>query len=139
MTNKDSKVARDKPSPMLNGAAVGHADDVKFPSLPAGSWGRIQKISWINSFFCTAILAVTPVSVFWTYASCAHYRCSLSGPLYDPDFGWDKALPAPTVKGGMVYAGWIVFQGLLYALLPGRIGYGQRTPAGYLLPYKVFP
>jgi len=31
----------------------------------------------------------------------------------------------------------LVFQGVLYALVPAEIGYGQRTPAGYLLPYKV--
>jgi hypothetical protein len=32
---------------------------------------------------------------------------------------------------------WIVFQGLLYRYLPSKIGYGQRTPAGYLLSYKA--
>nr|CAG8538042.1 359_t:CDS:10 [Entrophospora candida] len=30
-------------------------------------------------------------------------------------------------------------KGLLYAFLPAKIGYGQQTPAGHILPYKVFP
>nr|CAG8628631.1 10273_t:CDS:2 [Entrophospora candida] len=28
-------------------------------------------------------------------------------------------------------------KGLLYAFLPAKIGYGQQTPAGHILPYKV--
>ncbi|KDQ20237.1 hypothetical protein BOTBODRAFT_125802 [Botryobasidium botryosum FD-172 SS1] len=107
-------------------------------SKAAGSqWGRAEAVSWANSLACIFLLAATPTSAFWTYAACAHYKCALSGPIYDEHLTWDKVFPAPTLKGALVYVGWLVFQGLLYAFLPGKIGYGQRTPAGYLLPYKV--
>lgn len=46
-------------------------------------------------------------------------------------------LPRPTMQGFALYFGWVLFQGLLYAFVPGKIGYGQRTPAGLLLPYNV--
>ncbi|THC93032.1 hypothetical protein EYZ11_007486 [Aspergillus tanneri] len=35
------------------------------------------------------------------------------------------------------YLGWVAFQCLLYAQLPGRICQGQTTPAGYLLGYRA--
>jgi len=31
----------------------------------------------------------------------------------------------------------VIVQGLLYAFVPSKIGYGQTTPAGHTLPYKV--
>jgi 7-dehydrocholesterol reductase len=48
-----------------------------------------------------------------------------------------KILPQPSLFGFALYFGWLFFQGLLYVILPGKMGYGQRTPAGYLLPYVV--
>src|SRR5690349_18566201 len=38
-----------------------------------------------------------------------------------------------------LYFGWLLFQGLAYTFLPGKIGYGQTTPAGHTLPYIVSP
>jgi 7-dehydrocholesterol reductase len=46
-------------------------------------------------------------------------------------------LPKPSAFGFQLYFGWLLFQGLLYAVLPATIATGQRTPAGYLLQYKV--
>ncbi|CAG8570072.1 9578_t:CDS:2 [Cetraspora pellucida] len=45
-----------------------------------------------------------------------------------PQFAWD---------GLKIYVSWLSFQAILYAVLPAKIGYGQQTPAGYILPYKV--
>lgn len=36
-----------------------------------------------------------------------------------------------------MYFGWLSFQAALYVFLPGPVGYGQMTPAGYKLPYIV--
>lgn len=45
--------------------------------------------------------------------------------------------PHFTYEATRIFVLWLLFQGVLYAVLPSKIGYGQRTPAGYLLPYKV--
>lgn len=60
----------------------------------------------------------------------------MTAPIFDKNLGWDK-LPQPSALGFIVYIGWLLFQGIAYAVVPAKIGYGQRTPAGYLLPYKV--
>ncbi len=46
-------------------------------------------------------------------------------------------MPQYSHKATLIYIGWLLFQGILYAVLPTPIGYGQTTPAGYTLPYKV--
>ncbi|OZJ04246.1 hypothetical protein BZG36_02480 [Bifiguratus adelaidae] len=46
-------------------------------------------------------------------------------------------MPYATFDGFKIWFLWLGFQAVLYMLLPAKIGYGQRTPAGYLLPYKV--
>lgn len=45
--------------------------------------------------------------------------------------------PRPTMEAMLGYSAWILFQVALYMWLPGMTGYGQRTPAGHLLPYRV--
>lgn len=45
--------------------------------------------------------------------------------------------PRPTTEAMLGYAAWVLFQAGLYVWLPGMTGYGQRTPAGHLLPYRV--
>lgn len=37
----------------------------------------------------------------------------------------------------MAYASWIIFQALLYSLLPGKTVYGPPTPGGNTLPYRM--
>jgi 7-dehydrocholesterol reductase len=49
----------------------------------------------------------------------------------------ENYFPKPTITGFQLYYAWLTFQGLLYAFLPGKIGYGQMTPAGHTLPYCV--
>ena len=48
-----------------------------------------------------------------------------------------QVLPTPTTDGFYLYFGWLFFQAVLYVFLPGKIGYGQMTPAGHILPYVV--
>ncbi|KAL9131306.1 MAG: hypothetical protein Q9217_000741 [Psora testacea] len=45
--------------------------------------------------------------------------------------------PRPSMQASLGYAAWILFQGILYSLLPGPISTGQLTPAGNLLKYKT--
>ncbi|CAJ0853921.1 17901_t:CDS:10, partial [Entrophospora sp. SA101] len=55
----------------------------------------------------------------------------------DKDITYITKLPSFSCEGLQIYFGWLIFQGLLYAFLPVKIGYGQQTPAGHILPYKV--
>ncbi|KAF7350030.1 ERG4/ERG24 ergosterol biosynthesis protein [Mycena venus] len=44
----------------------------------------------------------------------------------------------PSVVDAMkLYGIWVVFQAALFVLLPGATGYGETTPAGNRLPYKI--
>ncbi|CAG8542957.1 4913_t:CDS:2 [Paraglomus occultum] len=54
-----------------------------------------------------------------------------SATIAEKNNGKDEGIVAQTGKT------WGRDRGVLYAVLPAKIGYGQRTPAGYILPYKV--
>lgn len=45
--------------------------------------------------------------------------------------------PQLTVKGVSAVVSWVGFQALLYRVLPGDTKFGQYTPAGHLLSYKL--
>ncbi|KDQ17585.1 hypothetical protein BOTBODRAFT_64052 [Botryobasidium botryosum FD-172 SS1] len=101
------------------------------------SWGHSTKVSNLDAFLMFFSLATSPISVIYTQVVCTHYQCSLSAPFFDKQFSLGAVLPQPSLKGGLIYAGWVLFQAALFTFLPGKIGYGQRTPAGHLLPYKL--
>ncbi|KAJ1979388.1 hypothetical protein H4R34_002840 [Dimargaris verticillata] len=94
-----------------------------------------------------ALLFVCPALVVGFWTACTHYQCSLTSTYThlaaaynNTDLFWPilwQKLPQFSVESSLLYSGWVVFQGLLYAYLPGRDGYGQQTPAGHVLPYKV--
>lgn len=44
---------------------------------------------------------------------------------------------APSWIETRFYASWLIFQGVLYAVLPSKTGYGNQTPGGNVLAYKV--
>ncbi|KAF8541847.1 ergosterol biosynthesis ERG4/ERG24 [Trichophaea hybrida] len=129
-------------------STVHHRKPPSKSSLPAPkahvnpSWGRFNVGTWSVTLGCGAIVAFCPILVIIYVIALFHFSGSListlsaivsHGPLeftllYAPRFS------APALAG---YAAWVLFQVFLYAFLPGQIGYGQRTPAGHLLPYRV--
>nr|CAG8584515.1 14581_t:CDS:10 [Entrophospora candida] len=111
------------------------------------TWGRDKDITYITVLCSAIIIICCPilVSLFWTI--CTHYQCSFYEPFHlfvmiefskesFNDYFLQK-LPSFSWEGLQIYFGWLIFQGLLYAFLPAKIGYGQQTPAGHILPYKV--
>ena len=46
-------------------------------------------------------------------------------------------LPKPSLQGAALFIGWLSLQALLYVYLPAPIAFGQETPAGHVLPYRV--
>jgi len=111
------------------------------------SWGREKDVTIANVALCLSILLFCPLLVLYFWSSCTYYECSLYSPiqsLIENNFSSEafqtfvlKLFPKPTNEGFLLFFGWLIFQGVLYAIVPAKIGYGQRTPAGYLLPYKV--
>ncbi|RUP42777.1 7-dehydrosterol-delta 7-reductase [Jimgerdemannia flammicorona] len=121
--------------------------DTKLKAQTGVTWGRDRDISTLTVIGSIFILTFCPTLTFWTWISCTHYQCSIFEPVFElagnsfssdaiRDFILTKT-PQYTYDGFKIYFLWLFFQGILYAVLPGSIGYGQRTPAGYLLPYKV--
>ncbi|CAJ0643775.1 9415_t:CDS:10, partial [Entrophospora sp. SA101] len=111
------------------------------------TWGRDKDITYITVLCSAIIIICCPilVTLFWTI--CTHYQCSFYEPFHlfvmivfskesFNDYFLQK-LPSFSCEGLQIYFGWLIFQGLLYAFLPVKIGYGQQTPAGHILPYKV--
>ncbi|KAJ3175234.1 hypothetical protein HDU87_006316 [Geranomyces variabilis] len=106
------------------------------------TWGRARDVSTLNVLICGTIMLTCPLLVIYTWMSCSSFGCSLAAPvekalakgvwtLVEEDF------PTPTADGFKLYFAWLGFQALLYSYLPGKIGYGQMTPAGFTLPYIV--
>lgn len=48
-----------------------------------------------------------------------------------------REIPRFSPYAARLFFTWLTLQAALYAFLPAQIGYGQRTPAGHILPYKV--
>ncbi|CAG8603780.1 5168_t:CDS:2 [Acaulospora morrowiae] len=112
------------------------------------TWGRDRDVSYTTVLLSTLILLGCPLMVVLFLITCTHYQCSLEKPLYllsvHGFFSLEsyylvilQKLPSFTWDGLKMYALWLGFQAVLYAVLPAKIGYGQRTPAGHVLPYKV--
>lgn len=93
------------------------------------------------------ILVLSPLWVMYTYISCNGYNCAMSEPALEIYNAPDhlealknllvRELPTFSPYATRLFFSWLTFQAVLYAFLPANIGYGQRTPAGHLLPYKV--
>ena len=141
----DSEGYDSSSSPRKSGSASGS----KPSSFKNPSWGRSSGIGLGTKIGSACILLFCPLMVIYFWLVCDAYQCSLYEPvrrLLAAKGGLTKQslyavfgqyLPRPTVVGSQIFVGWLVFQGLLYAWLPAKIGYGQRTPAGHMLPYKV--
>ncbi|KAG0308372.1 7-dehydrocholesterol reductase [Dissophora globulifera] len=111
------------------------------------TWGRDRDVSFRTILISFAILVLSPIWVMYTYISCNGYSCALSAPALEVYNASNhlgalstllaRELPTFSPYAIRLFFSWLAFQAILYAILPAKIGYGQRTPAGYLLPYKV--
>lgn len=120
-------------------------DEKKKYANPA--WGRTTSLDWFTYLGWTSIMLFCPFLCLYFWLVCDSYQCDLSAPVVLlSKAGFTSAafqkvlvdhLPTPSVGAFQLYFGWLVFQGLLYTYLPGKIGYGQQTPAGHILAYNV--
>ncbi|KAL7267263.1 hypothetical protein RUND412_010158 [Rhizina undulata] len=106
------------------------------------TWGRFSGNSWFTVLCCFLIMAICPVLVPVFHIAMTRYSGSLPetfAAIYSQGAisFFSAHLPRPTKEAAGGYVAWLAFQTILYLWLPGKTGYGQRTPAGNLLPYKV--
>ncbi|EFA77439.1 Delta14-sterol reductase [Heterostelium album PN500] len=114
-------------------------------------WGRSHNISYLTAFLSSLLMFTSPLMVIYFWTACNSYGCSLAEPaieLYSllssptPSIVAVQSflyslLPVPTLEAAKLYVYWLLFQFVLYVVLPAKTGYGQQTPAGHRLPYKV--
>ncbi|PUU74558.1 ergosterol biosynthesis ERG4/ERG24 family-domain-containing protein [Tuber borchii] len=106
------------------------------------AWGRFAGNEWVTVMGCGAIVLFCPLLALLACICLKHFNGGLLPTLWTfmtthPVAFIVRYAPRPTAGASMAYAGWLLFQAALYAWLPSPIGYGQRTPAGHLLPYRV--
>lgn len=117
-------------------------------TVSSPSWGRASKeVGPITVAMVTLIFLFCPLMVIYFWMACDTYKCSLWEPIsLLSKAGFTQRafqqvivqhLPSSSWVSTQIFVGWVVFQGLLYAFLPGKIGHGQLTPAGHILPYKI--
>lgn len=110
------------------------------------SWGRQGSMTWSTVIGALFMLTLCPILTNWFLASCEHYQCNIASMpvalLRASSLDEVKHLlwtwcPRFSRKATQIWIGWVAVQALMYQFVPGKIGYGQRTPAGHLLPYNV--
>lgn len=114
----------------------------KNTELP-GSWGRYNNANDpSNAIFATIMLIFTPLFVLFVWNALYYYDGELGSTLESWLLNRDIKFPnMDHIKDWShvigIYVGWILFQAILFTIMPGEIGYGQTTPGGHLLPYKL--
>ncbi|CCJ29234.1 unnamed protein product [Pneumocystis jirovecii] len=108
-------------------------------------WGSNAKVpTQLKALGSLGMILICPIFTLWVLTACTYYECSLVWSirqllktkyigLVQQSVKW---VPKPTRNTLIAYSGWVVFQGILYKILPGKTGFGQMTPAGYCLSYK---
>lgn len=104
-------------------------------------------VSFGTILISLGILVMSPIWVMYTYISCNAYQCAMSAPALEIYNSPDtlaaiqtlllREVPRFSPYAARLFFTWLALQAALYAFLPAQIGYGQRTPAGHILPYKV--
>lgn len=107
------------------------------------TWGRAQGKDFLATFSVFILLATTPILVLYFYISCTHFDCQLVSPIVDiflKKLSFSDIfflVPSITLEAVKIFIVWYLFQIFLAVFLPGPVGFGQLTPAGNVLEYKV--
>ena len=90
------------------------------------------------------VIVASPLLPVYVWASCRNYDCAVSAPVLDVLSGRLPALeviggwiPRPTLEAFQAFGIWCALQMALFLLIPGPTGYGNITPAGERLSYKL--
>ncbi|TPX51275.1 hypothetical protein SeLEV6574_g00407 [Synchytrium endobioticum] len=151
--HKDGMPAMAKESPQLtsrkkNGVSASAASTSSSPGTTSrvaqtgDTWGRAREVGMGTIIGSALIMLLCPLMVIYFYISCNSFGCELITPGLNvfqlgPVGFFNAYFPKPTIAAFQIYLTWLAFQIILAVYLPGKTGYGQRTPAGYILPYIV--
>ncbi|XP_028916960.1 7-dehydrocholesterol reductase isoform X2 [Ornithorhynchus anatinus] len=119
-----------------------------------GQWGRAWEVDWFSLASVIFLLMFAPFIVYYFIMACDQYQCALTTPLVDLFTGnnhlsdiWAKT-PSMSQKAAQIYTAWVIFQVLLYILLPdfchkflpgyvGGVQEGAITPSGTVNKYEI--
>eukprot|EP01121_Diplochlamys_sp_Union-15-3_P017616 TRINITY_DN6239_c0_g1_i1.p1 TRINITY_DN6239_c0_g1~~TRINITY_DN6239_c0_g1_i1.p1 ORF type:complete len:463 (-),score=42.21 TRINITY_DN6239_c0_g1_i1:22-1410(-) len=106
-------------------------------------WGRMSSKDNLTSVLTLLLFLTTPLMVFYHIVAIRDYRGSLTTPFLEifegsSTFGklWNQ-FPSFSLEAVKIYFTWYIFQVILDRTVPGKTGYGQETPGGNILPYRV--
>ncbi|KAB8272364.1 ergosterol biosynthesis ERG4/ERG24 family-domain-containing protein [Aspergillus minisclerotigenes] len=106
-------------------------------------WGRRNHVSAFSGILSLLFVIATSLFVLFLCVCLEHFDGSLRQGLYEllvhssPTTLLRRYVPDISYGPVVAYTTWIVFQALLYSLLPGKTVYGPPTPGGNTLPYRV--
>ncbi|KAJ7849203.1 7-dehydrocholesterol reductase [Mycena olivaceomarginata] len=102
-------------------------------------WGRSSTPALFEIAFCATLVILCPAFFLIPWSTVELFDGSIGKMLVGLGSILNSARASlPSVVDSMkVYGIWVVFQATLFIVLPGPIGYGDTTPAGNRLPYKI--
>ncbi|KAJ5703956.1 ergosterol biosynthesis ERG4/ERG24 [Penicillium malachiteum] len=105
-------------------------------------WGRRKKVSAPSGLLSLGFMLTCPLFVIFLYVCTWRFDSSIEETASTlvsyglPGF-FLKYTPSPTLKSIIGYTGWLVFQAVLYSVLPGKRVTAPPTPGGNTLVYRV--
>lgn len=100
------------------------------------NWFSVQMIGVLNLLLIMFLAAFFSVWLVALEAYNASVLEVLRGILSHPEWLFRLYQP-PHADAATIFLAWITFEALLFTALPGPIYFGQPTPAGENLPYKL--
>ncbi|KAJ6562407.1 ergosterol biosynthesis ERG4/ERG24 family-domain-containing protein [Mycena capillaripes] len=108
-------------------------------------WGRSSTPAIFEIAFCAILVLLCPASFLIPWSTLELFDGSIGKMLVglgDMDgvyriFNSAQAGLPSVFDATKLYGIWVVFQATLFIVLPGATGYGERTPAGNRLRYKI--
>lgn len=101
-------------------------------------WGRNDSPTTMTVILSAGVMFLSPLVVIAAWNIChKHSGNALEFITSIQSSGVSSIWPKFSLDSLLLYAGWLAFQALLYQFLPAPLAYGQETPAGHVLPYRV--
>ena len=94
----------------------------------------------LNEIISCGLVVTSPLFVLFYWIAYQFYDASLLSSALaftEAPLRFLSHMPRPSGASVVAYLLWVLFQGILYIILPGPIHYGPRTPGGRRLPYKL--
>lgn len=87
-------------------------------------WGRTHNTNWGHTLQVFALMMTSMIGTTYVWTACTNFQCEALGPANNFLEATNKVtailgmMPQFSMKATIVYIGWLIFQGVLYAVLP---------------------